>query len=260
MLSLLTAAAIVPLTYGLGPNVRATYLTEVNYDGYIPLFGGTIGKIAVSMTFDVAGLTQDAEGQPRATSELTAFTVKFNGSQLPLDLTNAQAFFPKTTISLSPFGEVLKTDAPNVSLPFRLPGLDVKRVPDVTYLPLQFPPEGVEVGKAFTFKKAFTGSDVTYTVTPTGLNNVSAMFDAKMAQRYDSLENKSAEIVTEEKEAFQKVSTELKGAAMVVFDRQRNLVSHMDLTGEASSVVTEIKSGKTSKRSLKMVLKVRLQK
>jgi hypothetical protein len=260
MLTLLAATALVPITYGLAPEVKATYQTDILYDGFIPLFGGTTGKIDVSMSFDVEGLGPDAEGRGQASSDLQTFGVKFNGSALPLDLTNAQAFFPKTTISLTPQGKILKTDAPNVSFPFRLPGLDVKRIPDVTYLPIEFPVDGIEVGKAFEFKKPFYGVDVTYTVTPTTITDAAAELDVKMSQKYSSVENKSAEIVEDEKEAFQNVSTEVKGTAKVVFDRKRNLVSSLDLTGEAASTVVEIKSKKTSKRNLKMTLKVKLQK
>src|SRR5688500_14619030 len=138
MLILLVLVATTPIAYGLGPGIKANYDVNVTFDGFIPLFGGQQAKVEVNMAVDVRGLAEDDQKRPRASSEITEFAVLFNGSKLPLTVQSVQEFFPKTTVSLSPQGKILKTDAPDVSLPVRLPGLDAKRFPDITYLPIEF--------------------------------------------------------------------------------------------------------------------------
>ena len=45
-----------------------------------------------------------------------------------------------------------ESDAPNVKLPVRLPGLDVKRFPDITYVPIQFPDRELKTGDTIHIK------------------------------------------------------------------------------------------------------------
>lgn len=259
MLSLLLSSLLVPISYGFTPGVKATYDVEVIFNGYIPIFGGQEGKVEVSMSVDVEGLAPDAEKRARAASEIKAFGVVFNGSKLPLGLDAVQSFFPRTTVSLSAEGKVLKTDAPDLSLPVRLPGLDVKRFPDITYLPIEFPSEGIEEGKAFTFKKQFGDSNALYTVTPISIKEDSVELDVKMAQTYTVLEDAGLNVVKDEKEAVSRVSTELSGAGKVVFDRKRGMAGSILIDTTAVSKVTTIKTKETTERKLATTLKVKLK-
>src|SRR5688500_6347386 len=123
MLALLAAVALVPVTYDFQPGVKANYKAEVMYDGFIPIMRGQEGKVQDSMDFVVVGLAPDDKKNPQATEELVDISVVFNGSKLPVGLEHVKDFFPKTTVSLTPQGKIVKNDAPDVDLPFRLPGL-----------------------------------------------------------------------------------------------------------------------------------------
>lgn len=259
MLAVLVLAASTPIAYGLGPSVRAAYDVEVTFDGYIPIFGGQVAKVDVKMAVDVRGLVEDDQKRPRASSEITEFTVLFNGSKLPLTVQSVQEFFPKTTVSLTPQGKVAKTDAPNVALPVRLPGLDAKRFPDITYLPIEFPDGGIEVGKPFEFKKAFGDSDVVYSVTPSTITEGAAELDVKLSQTYEVLEDSGGNIVKGLKDAVSKVATTLTGSGKVSFDRKRNLANKVDIEASANSTATNLKSGEKLERKLKTLLRVRLK-
>ena len=162
MLSLIASAALIPVAYTLPPAKPATYSVQVSFDGYMPVLGGQEGTAQADLEFSVQGLAPDSQGNPQASTELQGLKFAFNGANLPLDIEKAKAYFPKTTLSITPQGKVLKTDAPNVSLPIRLPGLDIKRIPDLTFLPVEFPLNGIEAGGVWSFKKLFGDSEVDY--------------------------------------------------------------------------------------------------
>jgi hypothetical protein len=128
LLSLLALATITPVAYRFPLDRPLQYDVQVVFEGYIPLLGGQEGKVEVNLGVKVQGLAPDSDAKPRAASELNAFKILFNGADLTaIGLDSAKAYFPKTTVSLTPEGRVLKTDAPDVEIPVRLPGLDVKR-------------------------------------------------------------------------------------------------------------------------------------
>lgn len=247
------------LSYGLRPNVGATYDVNVHFNGYIPILGGRIAKVDVQMGVDVFGLAPDEKGMPRASSEIMAFSLEMDGAKLPVGLKNILDYFPKTTVVLSPHGKILKSDAPDIQLPFRLPGLDVKRFPDITYLPIEFPEAGIEEGKPFTFKKQFGDSDVAYTVTPISIKDDLVVFDVKLAQTFLVLEDGGGNVIKSESDAVKRVTTNLSGSGKVVFDRKLGLVSSVDIEADAQSKAVDTRSKSESARTLKTVLNVKLK-
>jgi hypothetical protein len=259
MLTLLVLAALTPVQYQLPTEQSAQYDVRVVFEGFIPVLGGQEGEVQVDFGVAARGLKPDAEGLPRAESEMNAFRVTFNGAPLPFSLANAASFFPKTTISMTPHGRLVKTDAPDVSLPVRLPGLDVRRFPDITYLPIEFPEAGVEVGKSWTFKKSFGDGDVQYEVTPTSVGDETIEMDIRLRQRYEVLEDAGLTVVTERADAVARVTTDLAGEGKASFDRKRGLMRHVEVKAKADSQVVDLARDRKSQRTLTTRLRIQLR-
>lgn len=261
MLALLAAASVVKLAYSFPIEASRNYDVKVVFDGFIPLFGGRQDKVEVDLVVSAAGLKPADDGNAQVRSTLDDIKVLLNDEPLPLvTLDMAKTYFPPTTIRITPFGSTLKTDAPDIQLPVKLPGLDIKRFPDITYLPLQLPEEGAEVGKAYSFKRAFGDSDVTYTVTPTKVSDDAVEMNLSLAQTYEVLEDSGKQVVKEEKDAEARVKTNLAGKGTATFDRRLGVFSLVNVNADADSTVTDLATKKRSERKLKTVLAIKLRK
>lgn len=259
MLSALACVPMLQLAYSFPPDRKLVYDLFVELDGYLPVLGGETASASIRMALEVGGLPPDAEGHPRAYSDLREIKISFNGAELPFGLENVKAYFPKTTISHTRAGRVLKTDAPDAQLPVRLPGLDVKRFPEISYLPVELPEGSVEMGKSWAFKRAFSGADLHYSVTPRSLSERAAELDIRVEQRFDSWETESGEIAPDEKTAARKVSTELAGSGTAVFAPDRGVATKVAMKTVATSKVEDLKTGAKSERVLRTELKVQLR-
>ncbi len=257
MLALVAAAAQLAYSFPIGTIRR--YDVQVVFDGFIPILGGQEGKIIVNLGVDAKGI-EPKDGAPQVWSELKEMKIVFNGGTLPFTAKNAQDYFPPTTISMTPQGHMLATNAPDVKLPVKLPGLDIKRFPDITYLPLELPEGEMVMGKSWSFKKAFGTSDVLYTVMPREITEEAAKFDVKLSQTYEMLENESVEVVTDPKEAFATVRTDVIGAGTATFDRKLGVFRNVDISADANSVVTELATKKARERKLKTKLLIKLRR
>ncbi len=236
------------------------YTLKADFAGYIPVLGGQENAdVKVVMGFKVWGIEPE-EGSMRAVSDLTDVEIKFGGAPLPFDIDSVRPYFPKNTISLTPEGKILKNDAPDVSLPVRLPGLDVKRFPDITYLPIEFPAGGFEIGTPFEYKKAFGDSEVNYVVTAEKLEGGTLFLKVKMTQTYETLEDEAKNVTTKEVDAFAKVKTSVKGEGTVEFDTEKGRVIRSKTVADATGTAVEIKSGATTKRELKTTVVVEQKK
>lgn len=249
MLASVAALALMPVAYGFNPEFSHTYSVRIGFDGFLPVLGGSEGKVQVDMGLDVRGLAAEG-GALRASSDISSFKLQFNGTEFPLDLQSVKTYFPKTTISLTPEGKVLKTDAPDIKLPVRLPGLDVKRFPDVTFVPVEFPAEGVEAGKSWSYKKSFGDSEVSYTVTPSQITDETLTLGVEISQSYTSFEDSSFAVVASAADAESSVSTKLDGKGTVVFDRKLGVIRSEDIQAVANSDVTNLKDKTVTKRKL----------
>jgi hypothetical protein len=261
MLTLLAAAAAVKLSYSFPVDVKRAYDVQTIFDGFIPILGGNEGKLEVNLVVSAKGLKPQEDGTAQVLGTLDDIKVIFNGAPLTfVTIDSAKDYFPPTTISITPFGATLKTNAPDLQLPVKLPGLDIKRFPDITYLPLQLPEDGAEVGKPYTFKKAFGDSDVNYTVTPTSITDDAVEMSLSLVQSYETLENEGLEVVKDKKEAVSQVKTDMAGKGTATFDRHLGVFTKVNVVADATGTVTDIKSKKTSERKLKTTLNIKLKK
>lgn len=231
---------------------------DVSLNGFIPLFGGQEATSDLKLKVSVSGLPADSEGRPRASSELTSVKVFFNGAEMPFGVENVRTYFPKTTISFGPQGKVLKTDAPQGRLPVRLPGLDVKRFPEISYMPLEFPEEGIEVGKEWRFERTYEGVPMRYVAKPIAIKENVAEIEVSVEQKSERLENAQMEEVKAEKDAVSSVKARLSGKGRVHFNLSRGVATEVFMELQADDEATDLKSEKVSQRKLKTVLKVKL--
>lgn len=257
MLSALVLATLV--RYDFSPSMRASFDVKVGFDGYLPLLGGQQAKVDVSMGVGVGGLAPDSDGRTQVSSEIKEFKVVLNGTAFPFTAKNVAEFFPKTTVSVSPEGKVLKSDAPDKPLPVRLPGLDAKRFPDITYVPVELPADGIEEGKPFKFSKTFGGSPVDYVVTPRSIKDDAVDLDVELSQKLTEFEDARGN-PAKEAEATNRVETTLTGKGTATFDRRRGLVRLAHVVAESLGKVTDLVSKAQSERKLKTELTIELRK
>lgn len=211
------------------------------------------------MGVQVDGQGPQADGTLGAKSQLTAFAIKFNGGKLPLDLASAQVYFPATTVSVTPQGKVVKTDAPDIALPVKLPGLDVKRFPEITYLPIELKGGEIEVGDKWKFTRLFGDSPMNYSCEVQKLDAGRATIAVVVDQSYELLEDETLEIVKNEKDAANRVKTELKGSGTVVFDTSTGRAVSVEMKNHSVSQVRPIEGGKPSERVLDSSLSMKLK-
>lgn len=258
VLNLLVLAALTPIAYNFPLGAKRAYELQATFDGYVPFLGGRQAIVQVNMGIEVQGLTLDDRKRTRVASELTAVKLLYNGAPMPMDLNNVRTYFPRTTISMSPQGKVLKTDAPDVELPVRLPGLDAKRFPDISYLPIEFPEEGIEQGVEWTFKKNLGGTLATYSVKPVKVGDDRVDLEIRIEQTYQTLEDKNHNPIAAEKDAALVVATVLSGKGTAIFDRKLGAITLFAGDTEADSTVTDKATQKKSQRKLHTTLRVKL--
>lgn len=260
MTFLLLAASLLSATYHFGPTTKIDYDANIKFDGFVPVMGGMTGNVEVKLGVSVNGLEPDTEGNARASSELTSFKLLLNGALFPMfRLDNVVEYLPKTTVSMTPQGKVLKTDAPDVPLPVSLPLLDAKRFPDITYLPIEFPVAGIEVGKEWTFTKKFGSSDVSYAVKPTKLEDDKVTLEIKLKQTIDALEDEALVIVKEESAAISKVHTQIDSSGTGTFDLKLGAFLVTEMKASSVSKVTDIKTSESKERKLTILLSLKLR-
>lgn len=221
------------LTYGLLPGVSAVFKVTVEFDGYLPLLGGKEGTAVVRMTVPVRGVPDKDLAKLSAQSEIMSFSISLNGAELPFTAENVRGFFPKSTVRFLPYGKFLETDAPAKKLPVRLPGLDPQRFADITFLPLEFPPAGIQAGTTYRFEKPFSGQKVTYSATPAKIDEEAVTVKIALAQEDEA--------------------GSLTGEGAATFDRARGVFRLVEVSADSVS-----KESATVNRHLKTKLKIEL--
>jgi len=237
-----------PIVYNI-PSTPVPYSVKVHFDGYIPILGGMQGKVDLDVGITVKAASEDS-GNPRAVTDLSDLKIILNDATLPFGKDEVEKYFPNT-VTMTPQGRVLKNDAPDLKLPVQLPGLDIKQFPSITFLPVEFPVEGIEVGKPFSYSRQFGTSPVNYTVTPSAISDSEVDLDLKLTQDFINQEDDAHAVAQDPKDAVSEVKTHMQGGGKVVFDRKRGLVRSMHLDADATSVVTDLKTKATSSRDLK---------
>lgn len=258
MLTVLAALMLAPAVYSLPEGSVRTMDVRVGFDGFLPVLGGREAKVDIEMEVGVRGLAPE-EDRLRATNEIEKFRFLLDGAELPITVDTVTDYFPKTTVSLTPQGRVVKTDAPDRTLPIRLPALDVKRFPELTYLPIEFPEGELKEGKSWEFKRDFGGADVLYACRATEVTEETIALEVTMAQTYELLENEAREVVSAEADAVARVKTRLEASGKGIFDRKLGLFREFKASGLATSEVTELAGGATSQRRLKLTIETKLK-
>lgn len=259
MPTLALALTLAPLAYEFRSSTRLNYDVQVEFNGFLPILGGNEGKVLVKMGVDVAG-GEPGPDRLKATNQISAFEVVFNGAKLPLTLDNVVEYFPKTQVELSPLGKILSTDAPDKKLPMRLPGLDVKHFPEITYLPIELPAEEVETGTKWEFQRDFGGAPIRYQCE--ALSNDSGVWKIKvhLDQTITDFENASIEVVKNKDEAVSEVTTTMKGDGTVEFDSTKGCVAGAAITNISNSVVKKLADGSVTHRALTTTATIKLLK
>lgn len=245
------------LTYDLG-SAKLPYTLTATFDGFIPILGGQEGKVDVKMLVNVSPTAKPLEGNQQASLEIGSFAISFNGAVLPLGIENVTSFFPKTTIQFDPTGKVTKTDAKKVLSPVRLPGLDPQRLPEISFLPIEFPSSGIEIGSTWTFKRQFSGADLNYVCKLDKIDGSTVTILADLDQAYENFEDEGGNIPPDKLDAVRTVKTELKGKAVITYSVTRKLVLVSKVDWVATSKLEEFGTKEKSERKLALTMESKL--
>lgn len=257
MIALLCASVLVPAAYRFEVGVPTRYAVEVSFSGYVPVLGGTEGKVDVKMDVEVRGVEPDDKGRPRAASEIRDFELRFNEAKMPLGLSNVTDFFPKTTVVIEPTGRVLQSDAPKTNLPVKLPGLEQDRFPEITYVPVELPAQGLEAGKSWTFERRFGATPIRYEARTVSVEGDAARIEVAIVQEYEVLEDASRNVVEKTEDAEARVATRVTGKGVGTFDLSRGSFKDLEVNSTALAKVTNLKAKATSERKLAITHRVR---
>lgn len=258
LVPVLLGLSLLPVTYKFPEARPAQYQIGLKFDGYLPLLGGNEGTAEVKLGLSVQGGPAEG-GNSKAVSDLTDMGLTFNGQKLPFTVDDLKKYFPKNTVTLTAEGKILTNDAPDLTLPVRLPGLDVKRFPDITFLAVEFPQTGVEEGKSWSYQKAFGDSTVNFDVVPTKVGDDKVEMTLKLSQKYTTLEDEAHSLVKDQKDAAYTVVTDVSGTGKVVFDRTVGLIRSLNIVADSTDLVTDLQSKKETHRKLKTTLTVALK-
>ncbi len=236
---LLLALTIVPMYY-FTEGVAIPYKVKMSFEGYLPILGVGEGKADVNGTFEVTG-------KPNFSAEvkLTAFDVNFNGGKIPIDLDDAQKYVPGGAFTYTGSGMVSGWNPPLPSAPIKVPGLDLKHLPEVLFLPIAFPVGGCEIGKSFMFSVPLSGGVADYTVTPAA----GSVFNFKIHQTYSDFEDDANQVVAE-KDAALKVVTEVVGAGTGTFGSKSGRFLEFHIDDVSTSMATDVQTKKVTTRNL----------
>jgi len=255
------AALVATVVFSFAPGTVHRFDVDVQFKGFLPLFGGREGEARVKILARAVGAEPQEKGNFAVESEIEEFSVEMNGNELPFTKDNVQSFFPKAVAEFKPYGEMVRNEAPKVAMPVRLPGLDSQRFPEVSYLPIQLPPSEVAVGKVYEFDKAFGGSPVKYVAKVEESSEESLKISFKLSQEFDSFENGFGNPVPSEKDASRKISTLLQGEGTGEFSRKRGVFKSFTVTATSKSKVFDLKKtgSAPTERILKNVLTIKLK-
>jgi hypothetical protein len=256
MLAILAAVALTPAIYHIDAPIN--YDLDIQFEGFLPILGLDQAKIDLQVGLLVKGLSPESDGNPRASADVSSLNILLNGAKMPFTKENVAQYFPNI-VTLNPQGKVLKNNAPDMKLPFELPGLDIKRFPDLTFLAVEFPAEGVEVGKSWTYSRDFGPSKVNYTVTPTAISAEDISMDVKLTQDYEVLENDAHQTADNPKDAVSDVKTHVDGSGTVDFDPHAGLIKSVHMNALATSTVQDIGTKKETTRTVKTAMTVALK-
>jgi hypothetical protein len=257
MIAILTAFGILNSTaqfnFPLGSETK--FNVKVQFDGYIPLFGGKSGKADVDMVVKAISVPEKSRNLQAVDSEIIELKAVAFGSTLPLNKNNIGAFFPKAVATFDSTGLVKFNGAEHKEMPVKLPGLDSQRLPEISYVPLVLNQEAIGEMKPYEFTRTFNGSPLKYKVTPGTIEKNRETFQIEIDQESSSFEDSYGNPIVEEG-AKSKLKTVLTGKGTAIFNIEKQMFDKVVVETTGDTEVTVIKSGKTSKRSLRTTLTI----
>lgn len=253
------ASVAVAIAFGFAPNTVHRFDVDVQFKGFLPLFGGREGEARVKIVASARGVEAKESGNFAVESEIEEFSVEMNGNELPFTKDNVQSFFPKAIAEFKASGEMVRNDAPKVAMPVRLPGLDSQRFPEVSYLPIQLPADAAEVGKTYQFDKAFGGSPVKYVAKVDAVTEETVKISFKLNQEFESFENGFGNPVPLEKDAARRVETVLSGEGSGEFARKAGVFQVFTVSATSKAKVFDLKKAGSdpTERILKNILTIK---
>lgn len=189
-----------------------------------------------------------------ASLTLLNFSLSYNGFTLPIPQENAKRFFPGTRFDFDSNGRLVNSQVPKVRVPFRLPGLDIDRIPELAFLPIQFPPSGLETNKTFHNHSTIDGTDIDLEVTPETPSGSLQQFSFKRTERYTVLEDSSNSVVPDPKDAVNRVETTVTGTGTAMFDLNQGRFVKVESHDQALSKVVNLTTNVATTRKLRRVL------
>lgn len=243
------------------PKSPIRYELEVGFEGFIPILKGANGKAQVLMGISVQGLPAQ-DGTMRAAHEATRFRVTLNDAQLPFTLANVKPMLPRTEISLEPNGVVKFTTAPDRDLPVTLPGLDIKRFPEVSYLPIVLP-QSAAVGTKWSFERSYSGYPMRYEAVIEKRDGallevgvaVSQTIKAKLNEFRIPMSEK--QLKAGETPTFE-ATTSTTGKGVIRFDLQRGIALSSQVNLDSRTAFTGIVNDQAGEDRLKTSLRLTL--
>lgn len=257
MLAAIALALITPLTYAFPSETPSLFRTDAVFEGFLPVFGGLEGKAEIMLEVAVKSLQSD--GPSRVEMDLSDASVMLQGAKMPFTVDDVRKFFPKTVVTYDPVGKMLGSDAPKVTLPIRLPGLDVQRFPELCFLPVEFSPGEVALGSVWNYRRTIDEVDTPFEARIDALSETEATILLKFSQDYTVLENEAKETVTDPKLAVTSVRTVVAGTGMAKFNIVKRQFSEAKFEVVADGVATDIASKETTNRKLKTLITTMLK-
>lgn len=239
------AVAALPIlfSYSLGSS-PLQYQLKIDFDGYLPVFGGMQQKARVE--FEMSVTPEPSIGTLKAKTSLKNLTLSLldvstnKYEPFNIGLSAVKEYFPDSTIVYLPNGEVKSTTAPAFNLPVRLPGLHTQHLPEVSFLPVVFPAAGCEPNLPFKFDRKFGDSSVATTATYLGKEDTLDQFSVAVSQAYDTIEDEYKNPITDNTKAKTRVATKVTGEGKVWFSGSNGSVVRSKMSAKAISAVYSV--------------------
>lgn len=242
------------LAYAFVIGTPVSFDVNVQFEGWIPIFGGREGKANVNMTVVATAIKADEIESYIPKIEAEAF-----GVQLPLNSTNVDQFFPKATVVFDATGTVTKNSAPAIKMPAKLPGLDSQRLPEISFLPLALPKNEVKVGESYSFSRTYGGQEFKYTATLADENESGADFKIKIVSRRDGFEDAYGNTLETEKGAKRKSRSDLDGTGTAHFSKTEGSFDKVEVETTEVTASEPLSGGQQKVKKLKTTLKIKRQ-
>lgn len=241
------------LAFSFAPNSEIRYRLDVTMSGYLPVLGGKEGSAKLQIDFAVIGLPK-VGNLPQAEHRPLQFKAWLNEAQMPFNIDNVVTFFPKATVTFWPNGKVKSTTAPDKPLPATLPGLDLRRFAEMTYLPCEFPNSGAE---RWSFTREMGGSPMKFDARILEKNGTKLTIELIPTQKSVSFEDAEHRPIKGENGAEHKVEHNINGSGTFVFDSELGQVEKLEMEAETISEVRGMVNDFAATRKLKTRVSLR---